>query len=685
MTDTLNNGLSSQMVLPIGPRPYVMRISRLTVDKLGVKLYDKASAVVAEIIANSYDADAEIVTVRLPLNSALASKRTDGIIEDYGYSIQVEDDGHGMTPDEAIDFYLQVGRDRRQHVEQGSKSREKGRSVMGRKGIGKLAPFGICKRIEVLSAGGEKTPAGYLVTHFYMDFDRILSDTDEPVELDRGPEDRTYRGNRGTTIRLSNFQPKRVPDSETFHRQLAARFIFANPDFSILVEDTRNPDENPPKKLEPLSVPINEETRIDLSTRSVVTEDGQLLPVGGWLAMAKVAYKYEEAAGVRIYARNKIVATTRDFEQPAGFTGEFTIRSYLVGEVYAEWLDVDEGEDLIRSDRQGILWDSDYGRAFRKWGANLIKEIGKRSSEPRRKQARETFLAKSRFVERANERFKDQEIVVVALELAQQIGAFAAEDELENEEYVDGLAEVILSVAPHRALIEAFQEFSTKVAGGEVSLDNLLSLFGKARIAEMASYSQIAAERVRVIRELESILQSDTDEAKLQRLISEAPWLIEPTWTVITKNQALKTFKTTFETFWKNRTGETIVLTIDYENKRPDFTLISVGHTLHIVEIKAPGHEFDDADMERFVRYVDAFTEFFDNNKVLLHEFPGGWRIDLVADGLALSQSTNMHTFRAFRKDGKVVRITWIDFLTRAKTAHETFLAISEKFEQTTK
>ena len=31
---------------------YHLRISRLTVDKLGVKLYDKASAVVAELIAN---------------------------------------------------------------------------------------------------------------------------------------------------------------------------------------------------------------------------------------------------------------------------------------------------------------------------------------------------------------------------------------------------------------------------------------------------------------------------------------------------------------------------------------------------------------------------------------------------------------------------------------------------------
>src|SRR3954447_13351927 len=80
--------------------PYELRISRLTIDKLGVKLYDKVSAVVAELIANGYDADAENVHVRLPLNSALATKKKDESVTEYELVIEVEDDGHGMTPDE---------------------------------------------------------------------------------------------------------------------------------------------------------------------------------------------------------------------------------------------------------------------------------------------------------------------------------------------------------------------------------------------------------------------------------------------------------------------------------------------------------------------------------------------------------------------------------------------------------
>jgi hypothetical protein len=116
-------------------------------------------------------------------------------------------------------------------------NRKKKRPVMGRKGIGKLAPFGICRRIEVWSAGGLKTKNGYAVTHFFMDFDKIVTDDDEAVPLEAGSEDRGWSKQSGTRIRLTSFLAKRVPDQETFLRQLAVRFTFANPDFKILIVD----------------------------------------------------------------------------------------------------------------------------------------------------------------------------------------------------------------------------------------------------------------------------------------------------------------------------------------------------------------------------------------------------------------------------------------------------------------
>ncbi|PAT37631.1 ATP-binding protein [Vandammella animalimorsus] len=658
--------------------PYHLRISRLTVDKLGVKLYDKVSAVVAELIANGYDADAEAVTVRLPLNLQLASQ-AGGKLRDLGYVIDVEDDGHGMTPEEAIDFYLRVGADRRTRKnEDGSRSREKKRPVMGRKGIGKLAPFGICRRIEVWSAGGPKTKDGYAITHFFMDFDKIVTDDDEAVPLEVGSEDRGWSPTSGTRIRLTSFLAKRVPDKETFLRQLAVRFTFAKPDFKIMVVDT-TANEAKPLEVTPLDIPLLPGSRVDLTKEDpVIADDGTTLPVSGWLGMAKEAYKNEEMMGVRIYARGKIVGVTRDFNQPAGFTGEFAMRSYLVGQVEAEWLDLDNGDDLVRTDRQDILWSSDYGELLRRWGAELIKKIARISREPRRVRVRDEFLRKSGIEDKARQRFGDKQVARVAVDLAKKFGGFAAEDELSDDVYVEDLSQIILSVAPHQALMEAFHDFTNHVTKGEASIEQMLDIFDKAQIAELASYAQIAAQRVRVIQDLQQIIDESTDENQFQKLIAQAPWLIEPSWIVITKNQSLKNFKHAFEQFWKRTHKTDVVLAIDQEAKRPDFTLVSIDGLLHIVEIKKADHKFDDSDFARLVNYVDAFDAFFQENRETVAEFYRGWQIDLVADGESLKDSSKRHAYLGLTKEKKINRMSWQDFLSRAKKVHEQFLEVHD-------
>ena len=651
---------------------YTLRISRLTIDKLGVKLYDKVSAVVAELIANSYDADATDVWVELPLGTDLATKNSaTKQPEDRGFEIVVRDNGHGMTPEEARNFYLQVGRDRRTYKEQGGESRTKHRPVMGRKGIGKLAPFGICRLIEVISSGGEEVPGhGFLTTHFYLDFEKIVKDTDEPVPLERGAQDLTYKPTRGTTVRLTIFLSKRVPDSVTFHRQLATRFALASPDFVIHLIDTR-PDSPVESDVEKFKVPVKEDTKVDVGSRPIKIADGEELPVTGWLALAKDSYSNEESAGVRIYARGKIVATTRDFEQPAGFTGEFTMRSYLVGEINADWLDEDD-EDLIRTDRQSILWDSDRGQALREWGAALIKMIAADSSGPRRKSKSAQFMKAANIEERARERYGDDDVVRVAMELGIKIGGFAAEDELADPVYVDGLAEIVLSVAPHQALVMAFQEISKQE---DATIEQLVGLFGKTKVAEMASYAQIAAERVSAIKELQiTINRPGVTESELQRLIASAPWLIRPDWSVVTQNQSLKTFRDQFVVFFKKQYDRVIDVAVSHEKKRPDFTLIQHGHKLHVVEIKMPGHAFDGTDFGRLHNYVEAFTQFFDEHSAIEAQFPGGRQIDLVADSVNITDSVARRAFDSYINDGIVVRKSWNDFLVAAKTANEAFL-----------
>ncbi|EGV13488.1 ATPase/histidine kinase/DNA gyrase B/HSP90 domain protein [Actinomyces sp. oral taxon 175 str. F0384] len=651
---------------------YELKISRLTIDKLGVKLYDRVSAVVAELVANSYDADATEVSVELPL-ATLLSVQDPALPE---WTVTVTDNGHGLTPDEARAYYLRVGADRRKSGGAGARSRRLNRPVMGRKGIGKLAPFGICKQIEVISSGGDKTASGHLTSHFLMDFDKIIGeDSDIPAQLDKGAFDGTYQPDSGTKVILTGFLPKRVPSAEVFMRQLERRFALAATDFDVIVRDSRRPAE-PPLTMQKFQIDVVEATRIDLSTRPVPVGNGTLLQVSGWVAMATESYRNEEMAGVRIYARGKIVATTRDFEQRAGFTGEFATRSYMVGEVHADWLDDDDDDDLVRTDRQSILWESEKGSALRTWGADIVREIGRLGRQPRREKVKKRFREVADLERRARERFLDESVIKVALSIGDSIGGFAAEDELTDTEYVEGLAQVILSVAPHQALVTAFQDFErTRTGGQEPTLEELVDLFGKTRVAEAASYAQIASERVRVLDQLDNIIfDTARDEAALQRIITEAPWLIQPDWTVITANQSLKTFKTSFENYLQREHGIEAKLVIEYEKKRPDFTLVAVGGMLHFVEIKASGHALDDEDFIRLFRYVVALRNFFESNPDMAAEFPRKWRIDLVVDSVAIKDPINREAYNKVVFANEVFQLSWDDFRNRARRTNEAFL-----------
>ena len=79
-------------------------------------------------------------------------------------------------------------------------------------------------------------------------------------------------------------------------------------------------------------------------------------------------------------------------------TGEHSIRSYLVGELNADWLD--EDEDLIQTDRRDILWSDERAAAFQEWGQKVVQRIGTLSRDPMRKTALEKFFEVGRIEER---------------------------------------------------------------------------------------------------------------------------------------------------------------------------------------------------------------------------------------------------------------------------------------------
>ena len=678
---------------------YSMRISRLTVDKLGVRLYDKVSAVIAELIANAYDADATHVTVRAPMGQFLAT-RAGGTVADKGFDIEVVDDGIGMTPRQVQDFFLAVGAERRNDTSRGDSSPRFKRKVMGRKGVGKLAPFGICKTIEVISAGGDliddsgadSGSTGYLTSHIALDYDGITALDDEPDERYKpvvGDRDDSYSPKSGTRIILKDFSYRRVPELDVLSRQLSQRFGIPSTDWHVqLLDNTKSTPS--PVTVGTFDIQTMPNTKLTFGQNGTVLgpdgdpdtgltagflHDDVLRPVTGWMAYSKAPYKDELMAGVRIYCRGKIAAQTSIFNQRAGFTGEHNIRSYLVGELHADWLD--EDEDLIQTDRRDILWSDELAAAFQAWGQRVVKRIGTLSRDPMRKATLEMFLETGDVDARILSAYPtedQQDIRDSAKDIARSFGRTISRGEVEDIDVVNDLVDLTITLAPHVTLNSKMKE---AVASADTPLSVLTSFLRTARLAELSSFGRIAEDRLKVIDRLEILKDADdTDENDLQRLITDAPWLINPEWAPVTENQTFSSLRREFEKYYEDKTGQFISLSDFQETgKRPDFVLSNQEGTVQIIEIKKPHHRLSNREMDRIVTYYENMEAFLvDPGHTKFHKHFSDFHVTVVCDSLGLSGAQRA-AFEGYRAQDKLTRMDWAAFLLKSEQVHQDFLS----------
>ena len=684
---------------------YTMRISRLTVDKLGVKLYDRVSAVIAELVSNAYDADATEVFVRAPMGQFLAT-RAGGAISDKGYEIRVIDNGTGMTPGKAgqmQQFFLVVGAERRNDRRRGAVSRLHGRKVMGRKGVGKLAPFGICKVIEVISSGGEeteiegKTDKGFLTSHVIMNYDDIVAEDDDEnrdYHPETGELNNTLRERPGTEIILREFNFRRVPSIENLSRQIAQRFGIGSENWKIILQDNvkTSCDKDYSRIVGAFDVETMPNTRISFQyvggTGKVVKPDGdvisdlksgfeysgQFYPITGWVAYAKSPYKDDLMAGIRIYCRGKIAAQTSVFGRRAGFTGEHNVRSYLVGELHADWLD--EDDDLIQTDRRDILWSDELGAAFQEWGQRIVQRIGTLSRDPMRKAALRIFFETGEVEERVRAAYpstNEEPIRKNAVEVATTLGKTVSRANAEDREVVGELVDLSIALAPHITLDGMMRQAAEQT---DTPLAALSAILRTARIAELSSFGRIAQDRLKVIDRLETLKDNtETEEDSLQNLIEDAPWLINPEWAPVVANQALATLRKEFEKYYSKRTGVPISLS-DFENprRRPDFVLSSQEGIVQVIEIKKPKHKLKNGEMDRIVSYHNNVQSFLrEGGNQEISKFFRDFHITLVCDEIALTGSQEA-AFNGYLDSGRLTRLNWSSFLSRTQTVHQDFL-----------
>lgn len=111
---------------------YEMKFDPHTIEHLGVKMYSTLPPALAELISNAYDADSGNVTL-------------DFLEVGSNKFISIKDDGTGMSATDIQQRFLVIGRNRRRH--DGDKPTPRfGRYATGKKGLGKLALFGLARK-----------------------------------------------------------------------------------------------------------------------------------------------------------------------------------------------------------------------------------------------------------------------------------------------------------------------------------------------------------------------------------------------------------------------------------------------------------------------------------------------------------------------------------------------------------
>lgn len=368
------------------PQAIKMTIHTGMLESLGINMYTSLAKSLVEFIANGFDAEATEVKVTLPSadiqaarkaikdaakNDAAQDKRDD-FNRSYeplpdAIEIVVEDNGHGMTVEEVESKFLLVNRNRRKATNS-NKSENGLRTVMGRKGLGKLAGFGVAEQVIVTTKRKNETYS----TTIEMDFNKIKEcESIGDVEFTPRYEEGLGTGTSGTKIVLRRLRCDSLKNKEdSIEQTLARNFYGTGDDFKIFLNSTqvKEPDvdyEFTYPKVEELNTDGFKEFDVKVDDNFSYPVLGvvkfrarKTAPTGGKIRGSLPAY----LRGARIYCNKRLAAGPTLFNLETGMHN-FHAQSYMECIVHADVLDQQEA-DLIGTNRSGLKTDNEVVDAF---------------------------------------------------------------------------------------------------------------------------------------------------------------------------------------------------------------------------------------------------------------------------------------------------------------------------------
>jgi len=565
---------------------YELKCSLHALNHLGINLYSNVPAVLSELIANAWDADASRVHLTV---------HQDGDKSE----IVVKDDGCGMDKDDLNGKFLNVGYQRRKDLNTDFTS-NKNRKVMGRKGIGKLSIFSISEHIQVYTKKNGET-IGVELDHESIKRDIERDRSHHPHPIEDIPEKYQVDTVTGTIIVLSKLK-KRILKTIGRHlrKRISRRFNIWSEEFRVFVNDKEVSitDRDYYGKLEYAMIygkyndlshfnHLDKENR--LVTRQHIVDKERDFRIKGWIGLVKKSSLLQEEDDnlnkLAILTRGKVAS--EDILETFRLGGLYT--KFLIGEIDADFLDLSNEEDIATSSRQDFIRDDERFISLRKF---VEKELI--------------------FLERQRTQYKREEGIQKAEEIPAIKEWFKGlrGDARKSAEKLFGKINVIVTEEEHRKTmyqygVLAFEHLHHKEKLNDLDnldihqLDAVVRLFSELDDIEASWYHQITQGRLNVIQKLSSHIEDDAYERVIQEHISSHLWLLDPSWDMATETPQLeKTIKKEFD-----KISETKVLSPEKTGRIDIIYKKSSGKHI-IIELKRASVKTDTSTL---LRQVDKY------------------------------------------------------------------------------
>ena len=509
-------------------RRYVMRLSLNVLNHMGLYLYSNTPAVLAEAIANAWDADGTEVDVD---------------VDAAAMTITVQDNGIGMDLADINDKFLYVG-----YRKRGNKGdaflTPAGRKPMGRKGIGKLSLFAIANRISVYTRKEGGQPESFI-----MDADRIR----EAIEAEDPSTAKEYAPKRipfdrddpskGTILHIDGLKQTRVTQAmfAGLKQRIARRFSVLD-DFKICVngEEVRFEDRDYFHKArfifqygkdyasrcrnldrdaetgQPMS--YSRAHRFDGS--GVVDQEGGYA-IDGWIGIARRSNDLDAEGGddnlnkIAVVVRGKVAQ--EDILQEFRLGGMIT--KYTFGEIIADFLDEDDKDDIATSSRQSIAVDDPRYIALKAFLSRELRHIWIETNKLKDKKGLQNALSDNPPLE---EWYDDlpSKLKPRAMRIFAEIDKANIDEDRKRDFYANGV------LAFERLKMDASLDLLDTI--DESNVEAFLAFLAELHAIEAANYREIVNERLKVIRKLNASTSVDVKERVLQEYIFEHLWLLDP-------------------------------------------------------------------------------------------------------------------------------------------------------------